>query len=198
MTHYYDLVVTSKLSENTRKLISTQRMSKEDAPLTDEEIYSILYKAVVDLDKTAEEAAVYTLMPKQVYSVENKIALNTIINTMAFLDKKVELIEVANAGSDERDIGLCCYMKLENYPGYTNVYKANLFSYTDENTSLSQIEWDLADLIIASPEIKDILDFADINNAIQANKRLQVPYYSEDLKGILKNFGVEFEIIGEF
>lgn len=198
MTHFYDLVVSNRLSDNSRRLVSIQRMSKEDAVLTDEEIYSILYKAVTDLDKTAEQAAVYTLMPKKEYSLENKIQLNMMLNTLAYLGSKVELIEVLNTTSDQADVGILCYMKLETYEGYNNVYKANLYSYTDENTTITEIEWELADLVIASPQLKDIMDLPDIGNTIQANKRLQTPYYSVDLDSILKSFGVQFEVIGEF
>lgn len=198
MTHFYDLVVSHGLSDNSRRLVSIQRMSKEDAVLTEEEVYSILYKAVTDLDKTANQAAVYTLMPKKEYSLENRIQLNMMLNTLAYLGSKIELIEVLNTTSDQPDVGLLCYMKLENYEGYNNVYKANLYSYTDDNTTIAEIEWELADLIVSSPELKDIMELPDIGNMIQANKRLQTPYYSTDLDAVLKSFGVQFEVIGEF
>lgn len=198
MTYYYDLVISKQISENVRNYVTVERMSKADSELTQEEKYRILYKAIVDLDKNAEQAAVYSLIPKNQYNADNAIQLNSILNAFTYLGTKIELIQVANAVSPERDMGYCCYMKIEKDPQFNNCYKANLFSFTDDKATISEMEYELIDLVIASPEIKDIFNLNEISNYINANKKLNVPYYSEDLKLMLKSYGVEFEVVGDF
>lgn len=198
MKYYYDLVISTRVSDNVRKYVNVERMTKADSELSQSEKYAILYKAIVDMDKNAEQAAVYSLMPKMQYSEDNAIQLNSILNAVAYLGTKIELIQVANANSDQRDEGYCCYMKIGRDLQFNNCYKANLFSFTDNATTISQMEFELADLVISSPEIKDILNLNEISNYISANKKLNIPYYSEDLKLMLKSYGIEFEVVGDF
>jgi len=196
--HIYDLVISSKINNNVRKIISNNRMTKEESELTLDEIYSILYKAILDLDKTAEQSVIVNELPEEKFSDENAIQLNNILSSLESLGTKIELIEVKNAQSEQSDEGYLCYMKLESNSIIPSCYSANLFSYTDESTTISEIEVQLAELVIGNQTSREVLNIDSIKNMIIANKKLGIPYYNDELESILKSYKVEFEVLGDF
>lgn len=195
MKTYYDLIVSTKVSNHLWKIVSLDRMDKLDEKLTEEEIYGILHKAITDMDKTSDQFALFIHLPSAEFSADNYKKLIEVRNGMEALGVRVELIEVLNGENNDPTTGLVSYLKSKKIN--TGFSEAVQTVYVNPSVSMAQVQYDIAELVIDTLTA-EILDIKSIKSDIEANLKVGVPYYSEDLAEYLESYGIDYEVVGEF